>query len=128
MIRNPISHKNVKFLYYAKGTYVELLRKLGHKKSRENMARLVDSIDSDVLYKRLNYYNKLQPFSNEPNQGVLIGDIEMPRKNKTYYFDLIEFTRYFPNTSRVNYQFGDITKVPEIPTLLKSRPIQGEKY
>ena len=126
MVRDPISHKNVKFFYYAKGSFLEALRQLGHKKPREQMARLVGSLDSSVLEKRLAYYNKLQPFSGIDKSGVLIGDLELPRKNKAYYFDLIEFTRYFPDTCRINYLFGDITKVPENPTVLKSRPIQGE--
>ena len=126
MIRNPISHKNVKFFYYTKGAYNELLRRFGHKKSREGMARWIDSLNSEVLESRLNYYNKLQPFSNNQSKGPTIGNLEIPRKNKAYYFDLIEFTRYFPDTFQINYQFGDITEIPGNPTLLKSRPIHGE--
>ena len=125
MVRNPITHKNIKFFYYAKGTLLEGLRILGNKGSREKWARRIDTLDKAVLEKRLSYYHKLSlPF--EPSlEGLQIGDMVLPRKNKAYYFDLIEFSRYFEDHLKLEYQFGDVTTVPNVPKLVKSRPISG---
>jgi len=123
MIRNPSSHKNIKFFYYAKGAILEGLRLLGNKSSREKWVRIIDSLDSDLIEARLSYYNKLEnPFRPNP-EGLSLGDLKLPRKNKAYYFDLIEFTRYFSDRVRLAYQFGDVTQIPDAPTLVKSRPI-----
>lgn len=127
MLRNPVTHKNIKFFYYAKGTYLEFLRILGSKNSREKWLRKIRSLDSKVLVERLEYYNKLQnAFSTEG--GSLIGDLTMPKKNKAYYFDLLEFAQFFEDELKIRYQFGDVTKIPEIPTLVKSRPISDSNH
>jgi hypothetical protein len=128
MIRNPVSHRNIKLFYYAKGTILEGLRLLGDKRSREKWIRTIDSLDSDVLEKRLSYYNQLNaPFVL--SKGALrIEDLELPRKRKAYYFDLIEFTRYFSDTLQLEFQFGDVTEIPKVPTLVKSRPISNTNH
>lgn len=123
MIRNPITHKNIKFFYYTNGALLEVLRRLGTKKSREKWMRIIDSLDQDILEKRLWYYNRLKT-SFEMHQAALrIKDLELPRKNKAYYFDLVEFTQYFGNDLKLAYEFGDVTEIPPEPTLVKSRPI-----
>ncbi len=125
MIRNPISHKNIKFFYYANGAFLEVLRRLGNKKSREKWVRIIDSLDRDILEKRLAYYNKLQTSFEVSQEPIRIRDLEFPRKNKAYYFDLLEFTRYFNDDLKLAYEFGDVTAIPAAPTLVKSRPISG---
>lgn len=127
MIRNPITNRNIKFFYYLKGTFLEVLRQFGDKRSREKWVRIIDSLDSDVLEKRLLYYNKMESAFVAPIENSLrIVDLELPKKNKTYYFDLIEFTRYFHDNLEFRYQFGDVTQIPEFPTLVKSRPVSGQ--
>jgi len=123
MVRNPITHKNIKFFYYLKGGLLEGLRRLGNKNSREKWARIIDALDQDVLEKRLSYYNKGTVTFEPTSEGKRIGDLELPRKNKAYYFDLIEFTQYFDDDLKLEYQFGDVTAIPKIPKLVKSRPI-----
>lgn len=87
--------------------------------------RTIDSLDMDVLEKRLSYYNKLKTSFEPHKESLQIGDLELPRKNKAYYFDLLEFTRYFNDAIKLTYKFGDVTKIPLWPTLVKSRPISG---
>jgi hypothetical protein len=53
----------------------------------------------------------------------MIKDID--RKHGTYFLDLIEYARFFPNHYQLSYLFGDITSVPNIPSLTKSRPIEN---
>lgn len=43
-----------------------------------------------------------------------------------YYYDLKEHARYFPRHFNLAHVFGDVTSVPHIPSVVKSRPIQGD--
>jgi hypothetical protein len=81
------------------------------------------NFDEKALMKRLNYYNQnTKPFSLG-NQGIPIKDIPLRGAGSMYWIDLMEYARYFPQDARVAYLFRDVTHVPEIPTLVKSRPI-----
>ncbi|KAA6324688.1 hypothetical protein EZS27_026016 [termite gut metagenome] len=40
-----------------------------------------------------------------------------------YFFDSYQYTRYFPNHLKAAFLFGDVTHVPKIPSITKSRPI-----
>ncbi|BFP41521.1 glycosyl transferase family 90 [Flavobacteriaceae bacterium GF1] len=123
MIRNPWTHKNIKLFYYAKGSLMEGFRRLGDKRSRERLMRSMDTLDREQLETRLSYYNKVDVPFKVPEDAEAIGDLKLPKKNKAYYFDLIEFTRYFPDMLKFQYQFGDVTQIPLAPALVKSRPI-----
>lgn len=105
---------------------MEGFRRLGNKRSRERLMRSMDALDRELLETRLSYYNKMDVPFKVPGDGQTIGDLKLPKKNKAYYFDLIEFTRYFPDILKFLYQFGDVTQIPLAPTLVKSRPIQGD--
>src|SRR5690606_15946960 len=52
--------------------------------------------------------------------------IKLEKGSKTYYFDLFEQARYFDQNLKGHFLFGDITEVPNEPTILKSRPIGGD--
>ena len=73
---------------------------------------------------RVNYYNKLEDGFTLPESTATIKQFKKEKK-KTYFFDLLEHLRYFDPRFRVAYLFGDITTVPERPSLVKSRPIAG---
>ena len=45
----------------------------------------------------------------------------------SYYIDLQEFLRYFPRNLGFNFLPGDITHIPELPSIQKTRPIAGDK-
>ena len=38
-----------------------------------------------------------------------------------------EYTRYFDPSLKMNFLFGDITHIPEIPSIVKSRPIMNNQ-
>ena len=48
---------------------------------------------------------------------------DISRKHGVYSLDLMEYTRFFPQEYKLAYMFGDITKVPLIPSVTKSRPV-----
>jgi hypothetical protein len=93
---------------------------------RKRMYRILERAgETRQLCDRLTYYNKIDaPFSLDENHPT----IRQFRKvsKKTYFFDLYEYLRTFPENNRLHFLFGDIQHVPSVPCLLKSRPIAGE--
>lgn len=81
--------------------------------------------DIDYIRKRVNYYNKLDKnISLSDSVGSLM-NFKRGKKGKTYFFDTCEYTRYFHPILRVDFKFGDINYVPAEPSIVKSRPING---
>ena len=82
--------------------------------------------EKEYIQQRVNYYNKLKENFSPASTLPTIESFRKNEKKKTYYFDLLEYLRYFNPKLKVSYLFGDIVDVPEEPSLLKSRPIEGE--
>lgn len=88
---------------------------------------------------RVNYYNKL-PHNTAVTTGKAADGSEMfplhnlkldavfngKRSNSVYIFDTYEYTRFFNQKLKAGFLFGDITRVPLIPSFVKSRPIEGD--
>jgi len=87
--------------------------------------RLKDQADFDILYiqRRVNYYNKLENCNHQLNLLPQLSEFRMPPKIRAYYFDSYEYTRFFSKNQRAAFLPGDITHVPDFPTIVKSRPI-----
>lgn len=76
-----------------------------------------------VVLERVNYYNKLnQPFAF-PRPLNFDDQLYQGKKSAAYMLDFKGLIRYFPDEVNFSYWFGDITRVPDFPTFLKSRPI-----
>lgn len=91
--------------------------KLGRKFKRSNYTQ--------THQKRIDYYNKLSKVHSLGPEAHSIAALTRPKKLKTYYFDTLRISRYFPSDLKIDYWFGDITQVPDHPKLVKSRPIRG---
>ena len=63
-----------------------------------------------------------------PREGLRpLGDHKFRRGVKTaYFFDTYEFTRWFSDRLLWNTVPGDVTTVPDVPSIVKSRPICGD--
>ena len=113
--------RNNKFSYYLSGHLKRLYPKFLLKLDLDALQKTIKSFDEKAMYKRLNYYNKLNtPFSLEK-------DIECIRdisgRHGVYSLDLMEYTRYFPQEYKLSYVFGNVTNTPNVPSMVKSRPI-----
>jgi hypothetical protein len=118
-------HKNNKVLYYARNFARQLLPgKLHQRQLEKRLAELKDH-DADYLRRRVNYYNKLEEKKVLSESVGSLYNFKMKKKNKTYFFDSYEFTRYFPADLKADFKFGDIIDVPYEPAIVKSRPING---
>ncbi|WP_299356921.1 glycosyl transferase family 90 [uncultured Shimia sp.] len=71
---------------------------------------------------RVDYYNGLSK-EFDVSTAPCIRDVS--RQMSRYYLDLDESSRGFGPNRRLNYLFGDICEVPDVPTVVKSRPIQA---
>ncbi|HEU5292948.1 MAG TPA: glycosyl transferase family 90 [Cyclobacteriaceae bacterium] len=118
-------HKNNKFLYYSLN-YLQLLLPnfLFRKRLHKKFTALKD-FDQAYVKQRVNYYNKLNTH-HQLQSGTEIAKLKLTDKFKVYFFDTYEYVRYFSSHLKVSLLFGDITHVPDEPSIVKSRPIDGD--
>lgn len=117
--------KNSKLPYYFKNGVSLIIPSILYRFSLGKALKTIDNYDASYLTDRVNYYNKLsQPFTLE-SHAKSIKEFKSETK-KTYFFDLYRYLRYFSESFKISYLFGDITQIPSSPSLLKSRPIEGD--
>lgn len=118
-----------KILYYLQGYYNLLKLRLGIKTTGA-IERFLSSggYDRGYLVNRVNYYNKLDHLI--PIDGIKsslsIKSFQRPVKPSAYFFDLIEYARFFDRELKLSYLFGDVTHIPPVPSIVKSRPVTVE--
>lgn len=75
---------------------------------------------------RVAYYNRLSaPFTLSP-QAEPAGEFTFAGKSSAYCFDFRNLIQCFPRDRRVDYQFGDVTEIPDNPCFVKSRPVRHD--
>jgi hypothetical protein len=92
---------------------------------------LKSKYDASYIMDRVNYYCKVNDCFDIKNLKFNINNFHM-RDNKkwlifgVYYWDTFEFLRYFKDNMQFGYVPGDNILIPNVPSLLKSRPIDGD--
>lgn len=117
-------NKNTKLTYYLQALTKFLIPKFYYRKKLISLFDTTPNIEH--LYNRINYYNKLDSNFSILDTWKTIREFEKFAPKKVYYFDLLEYLRYYETHFKISYLFGDVIDVPEVPTLLKSRPIEGD--
>lgn len=117
-------NKNAKLTYYIGCIARMLIPNFIYRKKLKNLLDNID--DADYIYSRVNYYNKINSEFASDESFVTIREFKKYEKKKTYYFDLLEYLEYFDSNLKLAYLFGDIISIPSTPSLLKSRPIDGD--
>lgn len=110
--------------YYATGVARELVpRALFRFDPGDAFRQLEDTGELPAILERVNYLNGLRPGGHAlPSTRIDALD----RSRSRYFIDLAEHLRFFPADMRIDALYGDITHVPPVPTVLKSRPIAGD--
>ncbi|TDX28755.1 glycosyl transferase family 90 [Modicisalibacter xianhensis] len=118
-------HKSRKLRYYSAGLLTLLAPdRLFRYRLERILAGYRDQALDDVL-DRVEYYNKCQlPFTLDA-RAQRVADFRYERRG-TYYLDTKSVVRHFDPECRFAYRFGDVTRVPEVPAFVKSRPIDGD--
>ena len=127
--RLAFRNKNNKFLYYFKNYLKQLIPSLFFQKKlhfKLNKFEELTSNEKQELLSRLNYYNQLKEKYILSQDAQKLSEIKLQKNHKTYYFDLHEYGRYFNQHLNGHFLFGDITKTPKEPGLVKSRPINNQ--
>lgn len=118
-------HKNNKFLYYTINFARQIFPgKIFQLRFERKMSALKD-YNIDYIRKRANYYNKLETNINLSDAIYSLENFKLKKKHKTYFFDCYEYTRYFQSCLKMGFKSGDVTYVPDEPSIVKSRPING---
>lgn len=124
--RLSFKHKNNKFWYYLHNyirQYYPLF--LFRSKLKSEFERIKELTSANII-KRVNYYNRLNELHTLSSNAKTLREFKLGKKNKTYYFDIFEFTRYFNKNLKAYFLVGDINYIPNEPAIVKSRPINGE--
>jgi hypothetical protein len=119
-------HKNNKFLYYLKVLTRELLPKAPFRSRLPKKLASISAFNPEYVKTRVNYYNKLSKTTPLPEKAGTLAEMKIPKRQRVYYFDTIEFTRYFQQNLKFKFAFGDVTTVPEEPSVVKSRPLLAD--
>ena len=125
---NRIFHnKQIKLFWFLRsfGRYATPKRLL-----QSRLERVLEAAESradwEYICRRADYYNKLDPAVAASSLEGLhpLGDHKFRKGVRTaYFFDTYEFTRWFSDSLLWNTIPGDVTTVPEVPSIVKSRPI-----
>lgn len=117
------SGKNSKFAYYLTN-YIRLVTpKIFFRTRLKNTLESCNARDDrEYITERVNYYNKLTVNTPLPKSTPKIGDYR-PKGQKVYFFDTYQYARWFPQSLKLLLLPGDITYVPEYPSIVKSRPL-----
>lgn len=86
---------------------------------------MVSRFDKTYLADRVDYYNKLNQFTILGNNAFALKDMQMRQSPKTYNFDTFEYSRFFNRNLKISLLRGDVTHVPNSPSIQKSRPVNG---
>lgn len=121
------SGKNQKFPYYVRN----IIRMLSpnfllRMRLKKVLSQAAQRPDRAYIFERVDYYNRLNRPIQLPPTATSLGTHRLKGNRSVYFFDTFEFTRWFPTHLKWCYLFGDITHVPESPSIVKSRPIHTD--
>lgn len=126
---------NVSFFTYVKGCFYLLPNLIAKKNLKHILAEYQKLSEEEKQYisSRVDYYNKLNtPFDAGNSPFVPISAIKPEvvlngqRAGSRYVIDSLKYLRFFSKKERASFLFGDITHIPEVPSFIKSRPIDGD--
>ncbi len=130
------SGKNSKIGYYLKSHLRYIVPTVIYRKSLPRWFSRFEKLspsEREYILDRVGYYCKLTHTKSDAeykkrlahNPKILKDHTKKSRKgySSPYFFDTYEYTRYFDPNFKWNYLFGDINYIPEIPSIVKSRPI-----
>ena len=92
----------------------------------------LSSKELEAIDRRVDYYARCGEGAKiNESEAVSVGDFHFPWKAKhkltTYFFDLYECVRCFPDRCRFTYKFGDVDWDFQTVTFAKARPITNGK-
>lgn len=120
------SGKNPKFIYYSMNMLRLLVPKCFFRaRLQRKLASVSRREDREYIEQRVNYYNKLSGEVKLPTAASRLAEHKMGRQ-KVYFFDTYQYTRWFSDSYQWGFCPGDVTYIPEYPSIVKSRPLTDD--
>ncbi len=127
---NRIFHnKRIKLFWFARSFMRYAVPKsLMQRRLAKVLAEVENRPDRDYIFDRVDYYCKLLDGTQlSETESNLLSEHKFGKKVRTaYFFDSYEYTRWFDNNLRWNMIPGDVTHIPDTPSIIKSRPISED--
>lgn len=120
--------KNTKLGFYLKGLWILFSPAVLFKKDLINKYATLGEDEKLDIQNRIDYYNKLDESFELTSDAISVKQFIRKEKKKTYFFDLLEYLKYFNKNKKISYIFGDVVEVPLTPSIVKSRPIKESNY
>lgn len=116
--------------YYASRAYLSLLPFSLIKRNLADVLaeyRRLPENEQHAIARKVAYYNQLSGSQKIAGDLGFVGAFQN-NHNSAYFYDLAQYLRYFPEHTPFAYIFGDVTHIPEQPSIVKSRPIADNNH
>ena len=123
-LRGNLTRHADRIAYYGNGLLRQIIPFALHRRRTEQLLREIpDPAHADEIARRVAYYIRLDtPF--DASDAPRIAEID--RSKSRYFIDLDQHSRGFGPDRRLHTLFGDVTHVPDRPTIVKSRPVGAQ--
>ncbi|MFI3277136.1 glycosyl transferase family 90 [Vibrio sp.] len=115
-----------KIKYYVSNGLLAGLPSLLFRYAAKYILKQKHNYDERYLTERVNYYCKLETQHEISEKGATQAKGFKKTGGSAYYYDLLKVIKCFPPRSHFKYVNGDVIDIPEEPSFLKSRPIEGD--
>lgn len=120
-------HKSPKPLYFVRGFWRYFTPKWVTQRRLAALLREAEAReDWDYIRERVDYYCRLERLDATPEGLRPLAEHKVGTIQSAYFFDSYEHTRYFDDRLLWAIEPGDVTEVPAVPSILKSRPVEGD--
>ena len=119
------SGKNIKLFYFVEEVVHDNLPHAFYRRFESYLAEAMARPDFGYMMERVRYYCK-KPGAPLGPDAVAVSSLRRSDCQSTYYYDVKRALSPFPAGTPINFLPGDITFVPSLPSLTKSRPIHGD--
>lgn len=121
-------HKAPKPLYFVRGFWRYYTPKwITQRRLKRLLQEAEARPDWDYIRDRVDYYCQLEQLDATPAGLKPLSEHRVGTIQSAFFFDSYEHTRFFDDRLLWNIEPGDVTEVPDRPSILKSRPAEGER-
>lgn len=121
-------NKNIKLFYYLACVLRSFIPSVFLRAQLKRVLRKARKrSDFDYIMERVNYYNKLSDKVSFDTEITGLESIKGFKRRASYqsvyFFDSVRYLRWFDPKFKFGFAPGDVTEVPELASILKSKPL-----
>ncbi|NME66944.1 lipopolysaccharide biosynthesis protein [Flammeovirga aprica JL-4] len=119
-------HKPIKINYFIKNIFGGIILPTALFPSRKDEHLKIDKKEQEYIDARVDYYMKKETNFSTSKQATSVGEFKLDNHGSAYFFDLKSRIKYFNPWLKIDFIFGDVIHIPEVPSIVKSRPISDQ--